>query len=52
MPPYKKAVSKAQQRKFFELAREGKMSMTDAKGNAQKGSKFDALPARKKKGKR
>ncbi len=49
MPPYTKAVSKAQQRKFFSLAKQGKMSMADAKGKAQKGSKFDKLPARKKK---
>ena len=55
MPPYKKATSKAQQRKFFELAREGKMSMTDAKGKAQKGSRFERMPEHvkpKKKAKR
>ena len=52
MPPYKKAVSKKQQAKFFQLAKEGKMSMADAKGKAQKGSKFDALPTRKKKAKK
>lgn len=49
MPPYKKAVSKKQQAKFFELAKQGKMSMADAKGKSQKGSKFDALPKRKAK---
>jgi hypothetical protein len=47
VPPYKKAVSKAQQAKFFELAKEGKMSLADAKGKAQKGSKFDKMPERK-----
>jgi hypothetical protein len=48
MPPYVKAKSKAQQRKFFELAKQGKMSMADAKGKAQKGSKYEKLPAKKK----
>lgn len=52
MPPYKKAVSKAQQRKFFALANQGQMSMKDAKGKAQKGSKFDELPSRKRKAKK
>lgn len=52
MPPYKKAVSKKQQAKFFELAKEGKMSEADAKGKARKGSAFDRLPVRKKKAKR
>ena len=47
MPPYVKAKSKAQQRKFFELAKEGKMSLADAKGKAQKGSRFDKMPERK-----
>jgi len=49
MPPYVKAKSKAQQRKFFELEKQGKMSAADAKGKAQKGSKFDKLPERKTK---
>lgn len=49
IPPYVKAKSKAQQRKFFELAKQGKMSMADAKGKSQKGSKYDKLPSRKKK---
>ena len=48
MPPYKKATSKAQQRKFFELAKEGKMSMADAKGKARKGKAYKAMPTRKK----
>lgn len=52
MPPYIKAKSKAQQRKFFSLAEQGKMSMKDAKGKAQKGSKFDKLPERKAKKKK
>lgn len=48
MPPYKAAKSKAQERKFFALANEGKMSMADARGKARaaKGSK---LPERVKK---
>ena len=49
MPPYKKAVSKQQQKKFFELAREGKMSMADARGKARKGKAYEALPVRKHK---
>ncbi len=52
MPPYKKAKSKSQQAMFFELAREGKMSMADAKGKAQKGSRFDEMPQHVKKHKK
>ena len=50
MPPYKKATSKQQQKKkFFELAREGKMSMADAKGKARSGKAYEAMPVRKHK---
>jgi len=52
MPPYRKAKSKSQERKFFELEKQGKMSERDAKGKAQKGSRFDKLPERKKKAKK
>ena len=46
-----KAKSKAQQRKFFALARQGKISTATAKRHAQKGKAFKSLPA-KKRGKR
>lgn len=49
MPPYKKATSKSQQKKFFALAEEGKMSMADAKGKARKGKAYDAMPVKKHK---
>jgi hypothetical protein len=43
-----KAKSKAQQRKFFALARQGKISTATAKRHAQKGKAFKKLPTRKK----
>jgi hypothetical protein len=43
-----KATSKAQQRKYFALARQGKISTTQAKAHAHKGKSFSKLPARKK----
>lgn len=43
MPPYKKVVSKAQSRKLFALANEGKLSMEDAKGKT-KAANWKALP--------
>jgi hypothetical protein len=43
-----KARSKAQQRKFFALARQGKISMATAKRHARKGKAFRRLPARKR----
>jgi len=49
MPPYKKAVSKEQQKKFFVLAEQGKMSMADAKGKARKGKAYSSMPVRKHK---
>lgn len=52
MPPYKKAKSKAQQRKFFALARRGKMSMKDARGKARKGKAYKKMPNRVKKRRR
>jgi uncharacterized protein YjhX (UPF0386 family) len=41
-----KAKSKAQQRKFFALARKGKISLATAKKHARKGKAFKKLPAR------
>jgi hypothetical protein len=43
-----KAKSKAQQRKFFALAKQGKISMASAKRHARKGKSFKSLPARKR----
>jgi uncharacterized protein YjhX (UPF0386 family) len=43
-----KAKSKAQQRKFFALARKGKISLATAKKHARKGKAFKKLPARKR----
>jgi uncharacterized protein YjhX (UPF0386 family) len=43
-----KAKSKAQQRKFFALARKGKISLASAKKHARKGKAFKKLPARKR----
>lgn len=53
MPPYKPNKSKAQQRKMFALAEEGKLPMSEAIGKARatKG-KYKALPARVKKKRR
>jgi hypothetical protein len=47
-----KATSKAQQRKFFALARRGQISMASAKRHARKGKAFKSLPARKRRKKR
>jgi hypothetical protein len=44
-----KAKSKAQQRKFFALARQGKISTATAKAHARKGKAFKKLPSRKRK---
>ena len=49
MPPYRKAVSKKQQRKFFVLAKEGKMSESDAEHKARRGIGYKKMPMRKKK---
>lgn len=46
-----KATSKAQQRKFFALARRGKISMATAKAHARKGKAFKKLPQRKRRSK-
>jgi uncharacterized protein YjhX (UPF0386 family) len=43
-----KAQSKAQQRKLFALARQGKISTASAKRHARKGKAFKKLPARKR----
>jgi hypothetical protein len=43
-----KATSKAQQRKFFALARQGKISTATAKRHARKGKSFKKLPAKKR----
>jgi hypothetical protein len=43
-----KATSKAQQRKFFALARQGKITTGTAKAHAHKGKAFSKLPARAK----
>lgn len=57
MPPYKKNVSKAQQRLMFALEARGKLAPGEAEGKAkatarQKGG-YKALPARvRKKGKK
>jgi hypothetical protein len=47
-----KAKSKAQQRKFFALARRGQISMSTAKAHAHKGKAFKSLPARARKRKK
>jgi hypothetical protein len=44
VPPYVKAKSKAQAGKLFALAKEGKMSMADAKGKT-KGVAVSKLPS-------
>lgn len=51
MPPYKAVKSKAQERMMFVLAKEGKMSMADARGKAR-AAKGKKLPQHVKKGKR
>jgi uncharacterized protein YjhX (UPF0386 family) len=43
-----KAKSKAQQRKFFALARKGKITMKQAKAHARKGKAYKKLPNRVK----
>jgi hypothetical protein len=43
-----KATSKAQQRKYFALARQGKISQATARAHARKGKAFKKLPTRKK----
>ena len=51
MPPYKPVKSKAERRKLFELAKEGKISMEDAMGKAR-AAKGKRLPEHVKKGKK
>ncbi len=46
MPPYKPVVSKAQSRKLFSLAEQGKLSMDEAKGKT-KAANFSKLPNKK-----
>lgn len=46
MPPYTPVTSKAQSRKLFALAKEGKISVADAKGKTR-AAQFSKLPARK-----
>jgi hypothetical protein len=46
VPPYRKVTSKAQSRKLFALAREGKLSLTDARGKTR-AANFSKLPKRK-----
>lgn len=48
MPPYKKAKSKAQQRKFWALVKQGKMTKTEARGKSRKGKAFKKMPNRVK----
>lgn len=50
MPPYKAVKSKAQSKKLFALAHEGKISMAEARGKTR-AANFKKLPehARKKK---
>lgn len=43
-----KATSKAQQRKFFALAKRGKISMASAKRHARRGKAYKRLPSRKR----
>jgi uncharacterized protein YjhX (UPF0386 family) len=43
-----KAKSKAQQRKFFALARKGKITMAQAKAHAKKGKAYKKMPNRLK----
>jgi uncharacterized protein YjhX (UPF0386 family) len=46
-----KAKSKAQQRKFFALARSGQITTATAKAHARKGKAYARLPARVKRAK-
>ena len=48
MPPYKPVTSKAQSRKLFELAREGKIFLAEAKGKT-KAANWGSLPVHVKK---
>lgn len=41
-----KAKSKAQQRKFFALAKQGRITMKQAKAHARKGKAYKKLPSR------
>jgi hypothetical protein len=53
MPPYKPNKSKAQQRKMFALAEQGKISKTEAVGKARATeSSYKKLPNKVKKGKK
>jgi hypothetical protein len=47
MPPYKPVKSKAQSRKLFQLAKEGKISEDDARGKTR-AAKGKRLPERVK----
>ena len=52
MPPYVGVKSRSQSRKLFSLARDGKLSLDDAKGKTR-AANFSSLPQRKvKKGRR
>lgn len=52
MPPYKPVRSKSQSRKLFSLAREGQISLDDARGKTR-AADFPSFPQRKvKRGKR
>ena len=44
-----KATSKAQQRKFWALARHGKMSKAEARKRSVRGKAYKKLPSRKRK---
>lgn len=46
MPPYTPVVSKAQSRKLFALAAEGKVSPADAEGKT-KAASWDTLPEKR-----
>ena len=45
MPPYTPVKSKRQSRKLFALARDGKISLDDAKGKTR-AADFSSLPSR------
>lgn len=46
MPPYTPVTSKAQSRKLFALAHQGKVSLDDAKGKTR-AADFESLPEQK-----
>jgi hypothetical protein len=48
VPPYRAVTSKAQSRKLFALAGQGKISMSEAKGKT-KAANWKRLPAKKSK---